>query len=89
MAQALTGGRSLSATSRQMERPTFASILAISGFAEGVVALIDGAMGEQEWILSLSTTYRELRGLFRLWRWTLVDEAITRMQEWEAAHARP
>ena len=78
----------LSATPRQMERPTLASILEIAGFAEGVVALIDDSMDEMEWILLLSTTCRELCGLFRLWRWTLVEQEIVRLQQSEAAHER-
>ena len=80
--------RLLSVTRCQMDRPTITSILAISGFSEGVVILIDETIGGQTWILSLSTTCRELRGLFRLWRWAIVDQAIVRLQELEAGRGR-
>ena len=81
--------RLLSATRCQMDRPTITSILAISGFSEGPRLLIDKTIGGQAWILSLSTTCRELRGLFRLWRWFIVDQAIVRLQEMEAERGRP
>ena len=87
MALARTSDRPLSATPRRMERPSLASILVLPGFAEGVGAFVEGAMGGQEWVLLMSTTCRELRGMFRLWRWALVDQAIVDMQEWEAAQS--
>ena len=80
--------RLLSATRCQMDRPTIASILAISGFSEGAVILIDETIGGQAWILSLSTTCRELRGLFRLWRWFVLEREIVRQQELEAERRR-
>ena len=86
MALALISGRPLSATPRRMERPILASILEIPGFAEGVGVFVEGAMGGQGWVLSMSTTCRELRGLFVLWRLALVDHAIVRLQELESAH---
>ena len=80
--------RLLSATRCRMDGPLITSILTISGFSEGAVILINETIGGQAWILSLSTTCRELRGLFRLWRWAIVDQAIVRLQELEAERRR-
>ena len=68
-----------------MKRSTLASMLQIPGFAEGVGVFVEGAMDGQAWVLSMSTACRELRGLFALWRWALVDQTIVRMQELEAS----
>ena len=80
--------RLLSAPRCQMDTPTIASILAISGGSRSPRSVIDRTIGGQEWILSLSTTCQELRGQFRLWRWLIVDQAIVRLQELEAERRR-
>ena len=64
------------ATLCQMERPILASILEVPGCAEGVGAFVEGSMGWQGWVLSTSTTCRELRGSFMLWRLALVAMAL-------------
>ena len=75
-AQARIGIYCQSATPHQMERPILASILEDPGFAEGVGAFVEGAMGCWGWVLSTSTTCRELRGSFMLWRLALVTMAL-------------
>ena len=84
LALVLKRGHPLSATSPQMERTALATILIIPGFAQSIGIFLGNAEGEQSWVLLMSTACRELRELFRLWRWAIVDQAIVHIQALEA-----
>ena len=68
-----------------MDTTALATILIIPGFAQSIGIFLEDTEGEQSWVLSMSTACRELRELFRLWRWAIVDQAIVHMQALEAA----
>ena len=80
--------RLLSAPRCQMDTPTIASILAITGGSGSPRLLVDRTIGGQEWVLSMSTTCREMRGLYRSWRCLLVSMAKRRLQELEVERRR-